>query len=102
MVKGLPMTAQGLLVPAADPAAISEQAATAGPIILSFDVEEHYRIEAAAGLAVPTCLRAHCRERVDVMTRWLLDLLAERRLHATFFVLGQIGEENPGLVRAIA
>jgi polysaccharide deacetylase family protein (PEP-CTERM system associated) len=102
MVKGLPMTAHGLLVPAANPVAISEQTATAGPIILSFDVEEHHRIEAAAGLAVPTCLQAHYRDRVDVVTRWLLDLLAERRLHATFFVLGQIADDNPDLVRAIA
>jgi polysaccharide deacetylase family protein (PEP-CTERM system associated) len=102
MVKGLPMTAHGLLVPATDPVAISAQTATAGPIILSFDVEEHHRIEAAAGLAVPHGLSCHYRDRVDVMTRWLLDRLAERRLHATFFVLGQIAEYNPSLVRAIA
>jgi polysaccharide deacetylase family protein (PEP-CTERM system associated) len=102
MVKGLSMTAHGLLVPAAEHVANSEQTARAGPIILSFDVEEHHRIEAASGLAVPTRVQAYYRDRVDVMTRWLLDLLAHRRLHATFFVLGQIAADNPDLVRAIA
>ena len=70
-------------------------------VILSFDVEEHDRIEAAAGLTVPSALKAHYRDRVDFTTRWLLDLLAERTIKATFFVVGQIAVENSGLVRAI-
>jgi polysaccharide deacetylase family protein (PEP-CTERM system associated) len=102
MVKGLPMTAHGLLVPAVEAVADAEQIATPGPIILSFDVEEHHLIEAAAGLDPSDGLREHYRDRVEVMTHWLLDRLAERSLHATFFVLGQIAEHNPVLVRAIA
>ena len=96
------MTAHGLLVSSAETVADAEQAATPGPIILSFDVEEHHRIEAAAGLEVPEGLPEHYRERTEVMTRWLLDRLAERQLHATFFVLGKIAEYNPALVRSIA
>jgi polysaccharide deacetylase family protein (PEP-CTERM system associated) len=102
MVKGFPMTAHALAVHAAEPVAELEQTATAGPIILSFDVEEHHRIEAAAGIAVPDGLQAYYRDRVEVMTCWLLDQLAERRLHATFFVLGQIADRKPKLIRAIA
>ncbi|MCK7503645.1 MAG: polysaccharide deacetylase family protein [Desulfobacterales bacterium] len=32
----------------------------------------------------------------------ILDLLSERRVPATFFVLGWIAERNPALVRAIS
>jgi polysaccharide deacetylase family protein (PEP-CTERM system associated) len=70
-------------------------------VVLSFDVEEHDRIEAAAGLPVSAQLRAHCRERVDAATRWLLDELAGRGQAATFFVVGQVAEHNPRLVRDI-
>jgi polysaccharide deacetylase family protein (PEP-CTERM system associated) len=96
------MSANGLPVPTAESVPFSPSAQAAGHIILSFDVEEHHRIEAASGLSVPTELQAHYRDRVDVMTRWLLDRLAERQLPATFFVVGQIAEFNPRLVRAIA
>jgi polysaccharide deacetylase family protein (PEP-CTERM system associated) len=70
-------------------------------IVLSFDVEEHHRIEAAAGLRVPTSLQAHYAERMDVCTRWLLDQLDGHGCRATFFVVGQIARDNPALVRAI-
>jgi polysaccharide deacetylase family protein (PEP-CTERM system associated) len=71
-------------------------------IILSFDVEEHYRIEAAAGLHPDAGLKAHYRERLDSSTKWLLDLLAEAQVRVTFFVVGQIARHNPALVRRIA
>jgi polysaccharide deacetylase family protein (PEP-CTERM system associated) len=35
------------------------------------------------------------------VTRWLLDLLAERSIRATFFVVGQLARSDPSLVRAI-
>jgi polysaccharide deacetylase family protein (PEP-CTERM system associated) len=70
-------------------------------IILSFDVEEHFRIEAAAGLRVAPELKAHYSGRLEESTRWLLDRLAEREVKATFFVLGEIGRDHPGLVRRI-
>jgi polysaccharide deacetylase family protein (PEP-CTERM system associated) len=69
--------------------------------ILSFDVEEHFRIEAAAGVPVRAELRTHYRDRLDHSTRWLLDQLAEHGLRATFFVVGQVARRNPSLVRAI-
>src|SRR5262245_52693362 len=72
------------------------------PVILSFDVEEHYRIEAATHLPVEPEYELHCRRRLGEATRWLLDRLAEHRIRATFFVVGQIARHNPDLVRAVA
>lgn len=71
-------------------------------VVLTFDVEEHDRIEAAAGLDVHPVLKGHYRERVGECTRWLLDELARAEVRATFFVVGQIAEHEPRLVRAIA
>jgi polysaccharide deacetylase family protein (PEP-CTERM system associated) len=70
-------------------------------IILSFDVEEHYRIEAAAGLTIAPALQAHYCGRLEHPTRWLLDLLEQQGIKATFFLVGQIAQHNPGLIRAI-
>src|SRR5262249_41813180 len=67
----------------------------------SFDVEEHYRIEAAYGLTVGPEMQAHCRDRLDVSTRWLLERLDRHGARATFFIVGQIAEHNPGLIRDI-
>jgi polysaccharide deacetylase family protein (PEP-CTERM system associated) len=76
---------------------------TAAPAaVLSFDVEEHYRIEAGAHLSVGEDYRRHCRQRVDAATRWLLGLLAEHGTRATFFLVGEIARDNPQLVRDIA
>lgn len=74
---------------------------SAARIVLSFDVEEHYRIEAAAGLKIDAGLRGHYTERLEVSTRWLLEELARWHIRATFFVVGQIACHLPGLVRAI-
>jgi polysaccharide deacetylase family protein (PEP-CTERM system associated) len=70
-------------------------------IILSFDVEEHDRIEAAAGLTISPALQAHYRGRVEPATRWLLDQLGEHGIRATFFIVGQIATHSPDLIRAI-
>jgi len=83
------------------PRACPEVAPAPPRLLLSFDVEEHYRIEAAAGLAVSEDLKEHYRDRMDVTTRWLLDTLGERGVAATFFVVGEIARTNPDLVRAI-
>src|SRR5262249_4383862 len=40
-------------------------------------------------------------ERVAVSTRWLLDALAAAEVRATFFIVGQLAQTDPGLVRAI-
>src|ERR1700752_3996841 len=71
-------------------------------IVLSFDVEEHDRIEAAAGLDVHPALKGHYRARAGECTRWLLDALARAEVRATFFVVGQLAARDPALIRAIA
>jgi polysaccharide deacetylase family protein (PEP-CTERM system associated) len=70
-------------------------------VILSFDIEEHYRIEAARGLPIGPEQIAHYRDGMDSSTRWILDELGSRGIRATFFIVGQIAEHNPGLIRAI-
>jgi polysaccharide deacetylase family protein (PEP-CTERM system associated) len=65
-------------------------------------VEEHYRIEAAAGLEVSPLGKAYYRERMEEVTYWLLEQLAERDLGATFYVVGELVRLSPKLVRAIA
>jgi polysaccharide deacetylase family protein (PEP-CTERM system associated) len=71
------------------------------PIILSFDVEPHHRIEAAAGLALDPASQARYEERLGPSTRRLLDRLDVQEIKATFFVVGQIARSDPGLVRDI-
>ncbi len=68
-------------------------------VAITFDVEEHHRIEAAAHVDWPAGLRAIYSRRMDQTTRWLLDELGERRIRATFFVVGQIAESHPDLIR---
>jgi polysaccharide deacetylase family protein (PEP-CTERM system associated) len=70
-------------------------------IIISFDVEEHFRIEAAAHLNVDPTLRAHYCERLEPSTRWVLDQLDAADVKATFFIVGQVARDNPALVWAI-
>jgi len=70
-------------------------------IILSFDVEEHYRIEAAVGLDIDVDLKAHYARRMEGSTHWLLEQLGRKEIQATFFVVGQVAQHNPRLVRAI-
>jgi polysaccharide deacetylase family protein (PEP-CTERM system associated) len=72
------------------------------PIVLSFDVEEHHRIEAAAGLDCPPDWRDHYAARMEDCTFWLMDQLAEHGLKATFFVVGQVARSHPRMVRALA
>jgi polysaccharide deacetylase family protein (PEP-CTERM system associated) len=76
-------------------------AAAETPIVLSFDVEEHYRIEAAAGLEFSPEQKAHYAARLEPSTRWILDELARQDIKATFFIVGQIARDNPSLVKAI-
>jgi polysaccharide deacetylase family protein (PEP-CTERM system associated) len=71
------------------------------PAIASFDVEEHFRIEAAMGLEIHSSAKADYGERMVTATRRLLDLFAEASAPATFFVVGEIARNHPALVRAI-
>jgi polysaccharide deacetylase family protein (PEP-CTERM system associated) len=69
--------------------------------ILSFDVEEHHRIEAAVHLSVPVELQHQYAERMESTTLWILDALGEKNQKATFFVVGQIAKTKPELIRAM-
>src|SRR4051812_32391985 len=88
---------------AVEPLGAGRAAPSAGgaTVVLSIDVEEHDRIEAAFGLTVPEPLRADYRTRVGVCTRWLLERLDLAGAKATFFVVGTVAENDPGLVREI-
>jgi polysaccharide deacetylase family protein (PEP-CTERM system associated) len=89
--------------PSADPATDRPDPADARTprVVLSFDVEEHHRIEAAAGLDISPELKAHYAERVGSSTRWILEQLGERGIKATFFIVGELARDNPALVREI-
>jgi polysaccharide deacetylase family protein (PEP-CTERM system associated) len=71
-------------------------------IILSFDVEEHFRIEAAAGLDLTASLKAHYRERLESSTQWLLEQMDWLNIRATFFVVGELGLKHQSLIRAMS
>ncbi|MCU0703761.1 MAG: polysaccharide deacetylase family protein [Fimbriiglobus sp.] len=73
------------------------------PIVLSFDVEEHDRIEAAVHLNVDAILKRTYADRMEMATRRLLDQLAAAdNTPATFYVVGEIAATHPKLVRDIA
>lgn len=69
--------------------------------VLSFDVEEHHRIEAAAGLRCSKSRVAEYRSRMELSTRRLLEQLANAEVRATFFIVGDIARSAPALIRDI-
>jgi polysaccharide deacetylase family protein (PEP-CTERM system associated) len=71
------------------------------PAVLSFDIEEHHRIEAAVGLDLPETVKGDYHRRMCRTTGWILEQLAERSITATFFILGDIALESRGLIRSI-
>ena len=74
-----------------------------GPaVVLSFDIEEHDRIEAAARLTVPAEAKAVYAARMVGATERILDQLAAAGTVATFYIVGEIARTHPQLVRAIA
>ncbi len=70
-------------------------------VILSFDIEEHHRIEAAAHLRIDSSLQDEYSRRAADLTRWLIETLAERQIPATFFILGEFAQSQPALIREI-
>ena len=64
-------------------------------------MEEHHRIEAAAGLSVPADRQREYANRMDTATRRLLDQLAAAGVKASFYVVGEIATTHPTLVRAM-
>jgi polysaccharide deacetylase family protein (PEP-CTERM system associated) len=71
------------------------------PVVLSLDIEEHYRIESAAGLTFGDADRAYYSARVEPATYWILEQLGRSGTRATFFVVGEVARQYPGLIRAI-
>lgn len=65
------------------------------------DVEEHFQVSALEPF-VPRTMWDTLPSRVERNTRQLMELLAERQVHGTFFTLGWIGERHPALVKEIA
>ncbi len=75
---------------------------TGPPIVLSFDVEEHHRIEAAAAITCSAEQKQVYADRMEASTRRILDQLASANTPATFYIVGQIAVTHPKLVRGIA
>jgi polysaccharide deacetylase family protein (PEP-CTERM system associated) len=67
----------------------------------SVDVEDYFQVSALAS-AIPRETWSSRDLRVERNTGVLLDLLAERNLRGTFFVLGWIADRCPALVKRIA
>lgn len=72
------------------------------PVVFSFDVEEHDRIEAAAELTFTDEFKATYAQRMELTTRRLLELLEECGVKASFYIVGEIAQTHPKLVRDIA
>lgn len=65
------------------------------------DVEDYFQVAALAP-AIDRASWAERESRVERNTGVLLDLLSERGINGTFFVLGWIAERHPQLIRRIA
>ncbi len=65
------------------------------------DVEEYFHASALAAVA-PASRWERLESRVEASTMALLELLAERHVRATFFVLGWVAQRRQRLVRALA
>ncbi len=69
--------------------------------ILTIDVEEYFH-PTEVRASVPASHWDALPSRVEEATALVLDLLAESRVRATFFVLGWVAARRPNLVRRIA
>jgi len=68
---------------------------------LTIDVEDYFQVSAFAGrIARDSWESMPCR--VERNVERILEMLAERDVRATFFVLGWVAERYPGLVRKLA
>lgn len=68
---------------------------------MTVDVEDYFHVSAFAD-HLDRSGWGGMESRVEANTRRILELLAGRGIHATFFVLGWVAERHPGLVREIA
>lgn len=73
-----------------------------GPVrLLSFDLEEYFQVEAAAGAVAPGQWDSFAQRMPAVVER-ILERLASRGSTATFFVLGWVALRQGDLIRRIA
>ena len=68
---------------------------------MTVDVEDYFHVSALAG-SIARDRWDSMEYRAEASTGRLLELFADRGMHATFFVLGWVAERSPGLVRRIA
>ncbi|MEZ4869898.1 MAG: DUF3473 domain-containing protein [Caldilineaceae bacterium] len=68
---------------------------------LSIDVEEHFQVHAFETVVARSTWDCY-PSRVVANTRRILHLLAEYKVHATFFILGWVADRYPALVQEIA
>lgn len=69
--------------------------------VLSFDVEEHNRIEAASGVSCSDTQKKEYIARAETSTRKIVQILDEAEVKATFFVVGELALKFPRLIREI-
>ncbi len=67
---------------------------------LTIDVEDYFQVSAFEGVVRPEDWSGR-ESRVERNTGKILQLLAERGIKATFFIVGWIAERHPQLVRNI-
>jgi polysaccharide deacetylase family protein (PEP-CTERM system associated) len=67
---------------------------------MTIDVEDYYQVEAFAS-TVDRATWDALPSRVEHNTHRLLDILAEARVHATFFTLGCVARRQPSIVQRI-
>ena len=68
--------------------------------MLSIDVEDYFQVSAFEKVSPPDTWE-ECEWRFEANTDLVLSLLAERGVHATFFVLSWVAQRCPGLIRRI-
>src|SRR5262249_37774628 len=64
---------------------------------LTFDFEDWYH-----GLEIPPAKSTRFERRIKQTGERLLEMLADAQVHATFFVLGEVAEQYPDIVKTIA
>ena len=69
-------------------------------ILFSCDVEEHFHVTALEA-HFPQARRAEQPSRVEANTRKILNIAARHHRSGTFFVLGEVAERHPQLIRDI-
>jgi polysaccharide deacetylase family protein (PEP-CTERM system associated) len=67
----------------------------------TIDVEDYFQVEALARV-IPCERWSYMEYRCERNVARLLELLAAKRVHGTFFILGWIAQRSPQLVRDIA